>query len=724
MPGDAVVVRGTNDKPAASTALARYFEERQGLDGRLFIGYPIIGALDGKYAVDAVYISPTKGIVLFDLVDGNNITGYEDRQDEAANKLQSRLIGHRELTHRRRLIVPLNTITFAPALGNRAVPEDDEYPVANANTLSDSLAELEWPDGNEEKFKRTLSAIQSISTIRRARNARKVARATSRGAKLQRLEESIATLDNLQSKAVIETVEGVQRIRGLAGSGKTIVLALKAAYLHAQHPDWRIAVTFNTRSLKDQLKRYINNFTIDQAGEEPNWNNLRVINAWGAPGGTNRDGIYHEFCVANSVKYQDFGTAKFRYGQRDAFRGACATALDEAVIPKHVYDAILVDEAQDFPPEFLRLCFSMLDDTKRLVYAYDELQNLSGTGLPSAADIFGRDDAGSPIVSFHESSQDIGARRDIILDTCYRNSRPVLVTAHALGFGVYRTPPEGRSSGLVQMFDQPDLWTDIGYRVAGGGLAPGQAVSLARTGHTSPPFLENHSPLDDLVEFKTFADADEQTAWVAEAIRENLEEDELRHDDIVVINPDPFTTRRSLGPIRKALLSKGISSHIAGVDTVADVFFDTEKDSVTFTGIYRAKGNEAGMVYVVNAHESYSAATNLARVRNRLFTAITRSKAWVRVLGYGPEMDRLVEEYEAVKAASFELRFNYPTDRERALLEVVHRDMTADQVQAVRKQRQSLSSLIADLEAGVVMPDDLDEALLERLRDILNKDNG
>ena len=58
----------------------------------------------------------------------------------------------------------------------------------------------------------------------------------SQGAKLKQLENSIATLDNLQSKAVIETVDGVQRIRGLAGSGKTIVLALKAAYLHAQHP--------------------------------------------------------------------------------------------------------------------------------------------------------------------------------------------------------------------------------------------------------------------------------------------------------------------------------------------------------------------------------------------------------------------------------------------------------------------------------------------------------
>ena len=58
----------------------------------------------------------------------------------------------------------------------------------------------------------------------------------------------------------METVEGVQRIRGLAGSGKTIVLALKAANLHAYHPDWRIAVTFNSRSLKDHFRRLINSF--------------------------------------------------------------------------------------------------------------------------------------------------------------------------------------------------------------------------------------------------------------------------------------------------------------------------------------------------------------------------------------------------------------------------------------------------------------------------------
>jgi len=138
--------------------------------------------------------------------------------------------------------------------------------------LEETLNQLfgEHENGFHEKglYEATLSAIQSISTIRKSRTKRIVERIDSRGGKLKKLEDSIATLDNIQGKAVIETVVGVQRIRGLAGSGKTIVLALKAAYLHAQHPEWRIAVTFNTRSLKGQFHRLINTFSIEQTGLE------------------------------------------------------------------------------------------------------------------------------------------------------------------------------------------------------------------------------------------------------------------------------------------------------------------------------------------------------------------------------------------------------------------------------------------------------------------------
>ena len=52
-------------------------------------------------------------------------------------------------------------------------------------------------------------------------------------------------MDEWQKKATLEVPDGPQRIRGLAGTGKTIVLALKAAYLHTQHPEWNILVTFS-----------------------------------------------------------------------------------------------------------------------------------------------------------------------------------------------------------------------------------------------------------------------------------------------------------------------------------------------------------------------------------------------------------------------------------------------------------------------------------------------
>jgi superfamily I DNA and RNA helicase len=94
--------------------------------------------------------------------------------------------------------------------------------------------------------------------MRRGIKKRNVAKNNYRGAKLKLLEDSIPNLDDIQSKAIIVTVPGVQRIGGLSGSGKTIALALKAAYHHILHPDWKIAVAFHARSLKSQLKQPIN----------------------------------------------------------------------------------------------------------------------------------------------------------------------------------------------------------------------------------------------------------------------------------------------------------------------------------------------------------------------------------------------------------------------------------------------------------------------------------
>ncbi len=715
------IVRGTSQKPVASDALVEVVSAQTTLSGRLFIGYPVISTSDGLQLMDALLVSADKGIIVFDLIEGHETGGYGVRQDDSINKLEARLKVHQELMNRRDLMVPIHAISFAPALSDPDTYRFGDYPLANASSLIQELNRFTWSRHNDqEMYGKALSVIENISTIHKKGLNRSVAKENSKGAKLKSLEKSIATLDRMQSRGVIETVEGVQRIRGLAGSGKTIVLALKAAYLHAYHPDWRIAVTFNSRSLKDHFRRLINSFFIEQTGEEPDWNKLRIVNAWGAWRGKDRGGIYYEFCRLHGLGFYDFGKARSRFGQGREFEGACEYALMFAREREPVYDAILVDEAQDLSPMFLRLCYELLKHPKRLVYAYDELQNLGGGSLPSPEEIFGESSDGSPKVRFDATNR-LAPQRDIMLSKCYRNSKPVLAAALALGLGIYRKPPEATESGLVQMFDQARLWKDIGYSVRDGALRDGSKVTLDRTDDTSPGFLESHSDLDDLIRFITFRNEDDQTDWLTEAIAENLGQDELRHEDIMVINPDPRATREDYKPIHRRLKELGISSHLAGVDTDPNTFFQPGNASVTFSGVHRAKGNEAGMVYIINAHDCHSAVRNLARTRNRLATAITRSKAWVRVLGFGESMAMLKSEFEKLKARHFELRFTYPTAEQREHLRVIHSDMNAEESKRHKNRDKHLVDLLKELETGEVRIEDLDEDTVARFRKILTK---
>jgi superfamily I DNA and RNA helicase len=702
---------GTTRKPASSRKLAERLEN-SGVLGTLYIGYPILGTPSGAFPFDAILLSPEHGVVVFDLVEGTNLGDYRQRQDDFFSKLTAKLIQYPALLRRRELSVKVSVVTFAPAVRVEHEDDFDEYPIfGHDDGLVDFVADIEWKESS--LFPALATAIQALSTIRKGRRRREIAEENSRGARLRKLEDSIATLDNDQGAAVIETVEGVQRIRGLAGSGKTIVLALKVAYLHAQHPEWKVAVTFNTRSLKGQFERLINTFTIEQTSEEPDWEQIDIINGWGAPGRKERTGIYYKFCAVHNIPYYDYRIARDKFGDGKEFQGACQEALDLVKTPTASYDAILIDEAQDFPFQFLRLCYSFLRPPKRLVYAYDELQSLTNISLSPPEELFGTAADGSPLVSFGVPTPG-EPKQDIILERCYRNSRPILATAHALGFGIYRKP-----GGLVQFFDQHQLWLDVGYRIREGELEDDHFVALERTPDTSPKFLETHSPIDDLLVLKSFASSDEQDEWLVEEIMRNINEDELLPEDIIVINPEPTKTRRAVASARSILFSKGINSSLAGVSGSPDIFF--ERNTVTFTGIFRAKGNEAAMVYVINAQDcfnSYSPA-NLARVRNQLFTAITRSKAWVRLLGIGSSMNNLIKEYHEVAKRDYRLEFKYPDAQTRKNLRIISRDITRQRSRKKERDVAELRRILESIDRGEVDIDDLPSQMRQRLSKLL-----
>jgi len=699
------IVRGDlKNKPVSSKKLANFFEAiKDTLNGTLYIGYPIIGTAQGGFQIDALLVCKEKGLVAFHIVEGvDNSIDFHDIQDESYNKMLSKLTQYKELTHKRNLVIDINILTFAPAWKN--VVRDEEYPCAiNDTELKNFLDDITWD--KSQYFEMLLSVLQSITTIRKSK-PRTVKKEGSRGAKLKKLEDSIANLDSTQNEAVIETVDSVQRIRGLAGSGKTIILALKVAYLHAKNPEWKIAVTFNTRSLKEQFKRLIRTFTFEHINEEPNWENIDIYHAWGA---NNSDGIYLDVCKEHNVEFIDFSSARRRtpiYGQE--FDMVCKKALNEIKVFKAKYDLIVIDEAQDFSREFLQICYNILKTPKRLVYAYDELQSLSKKSMDTPENVFGLDTNGKPKVKL--KNEENSPKQDIVLYKCYRNSKEILTAAHALGFGIYR------DEGLVQMFEQSYLWEDIGYEVKSGSLKIGQDIVLSRTNGTSPDFLSTHSDLDDLVKMKVFENNLQQIDYVVAAIKKNIEEDELRFDDIIVINTDPLTTKKVVGAFREKLYALGINSNLAGVSTSQDIFYTD--DAITFTGIFRAKGNESAMVYIINSQYCYSG-YELAKKRNILFTAMTRSKAWVRVCGYGEEMQKLADEYNRVKENNFELKFTYPTKEQMEHMNIVNRDMSPEEKNKIKRSEKNISEFLYDLKNGKLKKEDLPKELIEQLKELI-----
>lgn len=182
------IISGTTNKPISSDSLRRFFQLHNEYDGFLYVGYPIIGTADGAFPIDALWLSPTAGVVAFNLVEGKETTNYEDIQDDYANKIEAKLKSYKQLVQRRQLCVEIHVVTFAPALVRKKI-ENPDYPLCiNHEDLSETLNEFSWADNGY--YEKLVSVIQAISTIRKAKKKRSILNSQSRGAKLQALEDS------------------------------------------------------------------------------------------------------------------------------------------------------------------------------------------------------------------------------------------------------------------------------------------------------------------------------------------------------------------------------------------------------------------------------------------------------------------------------------------------------------------------------------------------------
>lgn len=474
---------------------------------------------------------------------------------------------------------------------------------------------------------------------------------STRAGVVTELRERLHDLDLQQEHIGKEIPPGPQRIRGIAGSGKTVLLCQKAAHMHLKHPDWDIALVFFTRSLYDQIEslteRWIKRFS---SGERQTYdpNQLQILHAWG---GSNRPGLYSEICRAQGVDPLNAGDTDDDLSPTESLAEVCKRFLEENDVQPQ-YDAVLIDEGQDLVVDdkfryegrqpIYWLAYEALrnasengeEDRRRLIWAYDEAQSLDSLKIPKAKELFGENL--SRIVS---GTYEGGIKKSEIMSRCYRTPGPILVAAHALGMGLKR---DGR---MIAGFTRQEDWEAIGYEVDGNFTSSGNEITLMRPEENSP------NPVPDLwkgdvIKFDTFDSRREELNAVARQVRHNLEDDGLQPSRdilIVVLGDKPWELEKKAA---QALQRHNIDSYVA---TALDLnvnnprFPDNDPDrfwhdgGVTVSRIHRAKGNEAEVVYVIGL-DKVAGAEAKPRMRNQLFVGLTRSEGWAYLSGVGDHL--------------------------------------------------------------------------------------
>jgi len=507
--------------------------------------------------------------------------------------------------------------------------------------LVQGAASAYMPKLDDEQWDRLLRAFRGDVSHESPRQVKPGAPLTCHSRVINGVENMLRVLDEKQDRIAQEVPEGPQRLRGLAGSGKTVLFARRVAQMHASNPDWDIAYVFWSRSLHQQIRALVERYFRKLTGESPNWDKLHIWHAWGSQDVT---GFYRELAARWRCNFLTWPKAQSlaRTGET-AYETACKLLEAECAGKAPLLDAIVVDEGQDLPAAFYRLAYQALRGPKRLYWAYDEAQGVDSLMVPNAAEIFGRDESGRPMVDL-SGSYPSGMQKAHNMNRCYRTPRQILSVAHAINMGLLR---EG---GPLQGVTSKEDWTALGYQVVEGDFSAtsvkaGAIVALQRPDTTSGhpvdhPGFEVALDRSAILTAHVSQSQAEDVAFVGRSIQRDLESG-LKPEDIAVVSLDPVYVLKA---VEDELLRLGIKS-LALTDTNKDQF--RQEGRVTLSSIRRAKGNEAYKVYAVNLHKA--GATEVGSheqemvCRNQVFVALTRTKLWCVAVGRpGPIMNELV----------------------------------------------------------------------------------
>ncbi len=415
-------------------------------------------------------------------------------------------------------------------------------------------------------------------------------------------------LDENQEQVAKKIGTGHQILRGVAGSGKSLVLCAKIRLLLEEKPDYHILLTCFNISLASQLRYYLSSFA-DMVGASENTKEairkrVRVVHFHSLCGHlfnrASMDWPYpDEEQLKKTPKFQKLKEHE-REAELDELRSVLVgEQLQKVALTGNVrlYDAIFVDESQDFHPSWMKALTLLLDKRSNfLLLAEDPNQKI----YPRA---FSYKDAGIDVIG-HKSFK---------LPVSYRSTKEIVLTA----------------SKLVQTSE----W-DKFYRNFIEESSPADREVTANKAGAYPRIIIRRE-YEDLCDFvaadirkkldRGFTYADIGIIYLTSRKREALAEDQLKLFDAVQ-DIDYITG------IRRRLAASCIPNFWMSRDRDAKQAYDQFRNEVTISTLFSAKGLEFEVVYLVGLELFPWSKRNPRENNSMLYVAMTRAKSELYML--------------------------------------------------------------------------------------------
>ena len=370
-----------------------------------------------------------------------------------------------------------------------------------------------------------------------------------------RFQREVQALDQAQARMARRLKSGHQILKGPPGSGKTLVLVHRCGHIHKYHPQVKniLLVCYNI-ALVSYLKRLL-----QEKGLGTGIGGVHVYHFYelcsqilGEPVEyENEDNEYYEIIVEESISRVSRGES--RLGP---------------------FDAILIDEGQDFSHEMLKTLLGILRSGGDLVISLDSYQDLySRRGSWKSLGI-----------------QAVG--RTSYMGKVYRN------TAEIFHFTQRFIGEEGKTKR--------------------------QLVLLA----------DDYALRGDLPELRHFSDYVQVEDYLIKDLSECLRQGEYKRSEVAVIYDDKvygmdrFAYDNRALPMRllKKLEISGVPTTWVSQDVRAKEMYDVTTDRVSLISIHSSKGLDFDLVYLIGVDRIQP--THLTRVylTNLIYVAMTRAK--------------------------------------------------------------------------------------------------